>query len=71
MFLTNKQYSDFFEGLVRPCFADIGQAFTHHVPGSFSSVQASSRAATKVTGATNGRGNNVDVPFYDVNLRRL
>lgn len=71
VFLTNKQYSDFFEGLVHPCFARIGQAFTHHVPGSFLSVQASSRAATEATGATNGRSSNVDVPFHDANLRQL
>lgn len=71
VYLTNTQYQQFFDGLVRPSFAAIGQAFAHHVPGSFSSVQASAQAATEATGTSAARGGSVEVSFHTANLRQL
>jgi hypothetical protein len=69
--LTNEQHQLFFHGLVRPSFAQIGPAFAQHVPDSFLSVQASSRAAVEATGAPMTRGRSVEVPYNAANLQHL
>lgn len=69
--LREEQNQLFFDGFIRPSIKKIGPHFTHHLPGSYNSIQAVSHIARESSGSAAVQGAAFEVLYSEENLPRL